>query len=270
MSVLERFHYQVAGESGKPRLVFLHGLMGSAANWRKITANFSSEFEMLIFDQRGHGRSMSAESYQPEDYASDLNKILDELGWDKIFLVGHSMGGRNALVFADLFSHRVSGLVLEDISPGADVRAVERIEYLLSLVPVPFKDKAAAKEFFAEEFPKKLKGLPSAKDLGNYFYTNIEQKEDGSADWRFHLEGIKESLWSGREKDRWDELKRLQVPCLVVRGGNSNDLPADIYQKMLESNSLIEGVVIEDAGHWVHFDQAQAFTEALREFFGKL
>lgn len=244
--------------------------MGSAANWRKITSALKSEFEILIFDQRGHGRSFQpTHGYQPEDYAQDLHDILEELGWEQIFLVGHSMGGRNALVFADLFPHRVKKLVLEDISPEAETRAVERIEFLLSLPPVPFPDKEAAKAYFTEEFPRQLKGVGSAQDLGNYFYTNIEQKDDGTADWRFYLPGVRESLHSGRSKDRWRELRDLKCPTLVVRGENSTDLRPSVYENMLAANERIEGVVIPKAGHWVHFDQSEAFLKALREFFAK-
>src|SRR5690606_37393571 len=124
-------------------------------NWRKITSALQQEYEILIFDQRGHGRSFHPkDSYQPEDYARDLEQILDELDWKTILLVGHSMGGRNALVFASQFPHRVNALVLVDISPEADERAVERIEFLLNLVPVPFESKEKAKVFFEEEFPR--------------------------------------------------------------------------------------------------------------------
>ena len=101
MSFLNHFNYQLLGDPQAPKLVFLHGLMGSAANWRKITTAFTEKYHILLYDQRGHGRSFQPSSgYKPEDYASDLQQILKELGWEKIFLVGHSLGGRNALNFA--------------------------------------------------------------------------------------------------------------------------------------------------------------------------
>src|SRR5436305_14748609 len=103
---LDNFHYQITGvteASGgeAPKLVFLHGVMGYSANWRRIARAFEHTHHVLVYDQRGHGRSFQPPTgYAPEDYASDLEKILDELGWGAIQLVGHSMGGRAALHFA--------------------------------------------------------------------------------------------------------------------------------------------------------------------------
>ncbi len=267
MSVLERFHHHITGTPGQPRLVFLHGLMGSAANWRKITSNLNKEFEMLTFDQRGHGRSINPPTgYQPEDYAQDLEALLAELGWDKIFLLGHSMGGRNALMYAHLFPHRINKLIIEDITPEAELKSAERIEFLLGLVPRPFKNRAAAKEFFAKGFVERLKGTANAKTLADYFYTNIEEKDDGTADWRFFLPGILESLHVARDRDYWPEVKALKMPTLIIRGSESKDLDQGDYEKMLQCNPMLQGVVIEGAGHWVHYDQSAAFTEALRSF----
>lgn len=138
MDFLKQFHYQLYGNSASPKLVFLHGLMGFGANWRKIVSSLEDQYQILTLDQRGHGRSMKPETgYAPENYADDLLKILDELGWEKIHLVGHSMGGRNALNFAARFPHRVISLVLEDISPVGNPNDVERYENLLAKVPTP-------------------------------------------------------------------------------------------------------------------------------------
>ena len=134
MSHLENFHYQVLGASSAPKLVFLHGLLGSGNNWRKITAQFQDRFQILIYDQRGHGRSFQPDTgYAPEDYAQDLTKILDELNWAKINLVGHSMGGRNALAFSTMNPERLNSLVIEDIGPTSGKDSVDKIERLLNL-----------------------------------------------------------------------------------------------------------------------------------------
>jgi len=259
MDFLKQFHYQINGDSNLPKLVFLHGLMGFGANWRKIVSGMEDKFQILTFDQRGHGRSMKPESgYAPENYADDLIEILNELGWDKIHLVGHSMGGRNALNFASRFPQRVISLVIEDISPESKISDVERYEKLLGRVPTPFQNKKDAKEFLLNDF-----GDPV---LGNYFYSNLVENDQGLIDWRFSKKGILESVMMGRKVDRWAEWKSLKMPTLLVRGENSEDLPQDIYEKMLQENPLVEGIVIKNAGHWVHFDQADAFIEELRAF----
>ena len=79
MFSLSNFNYQILGDSSSTnKLVFLHGLMGFASNWKRIARHFESDFEILIYDQRGHGRSFHpAKGFAPEDYAQDLFEILE-------------------------------------------------------------------------------------------------------------------------------------------------------------------------------------------------
>jgi pimeloyl-ACP methyl ester carboxylesterase len=259
MSYLDQFHYQIYGNNNHPKLVFLHGLMGFGANWRKIVSSLEDSFHILTFDQRGHGRSMKPPTgYAPEDYAHDLLEILNVLGWQKINLVGHSMGGRNAISFASQFPHRVISLVIEDIGPTSDPNDVSRYQNLLGKVPTPFSSKKEAKEFLLNDF-----GDPV---MGNYFYSNLVENDEGLVDWRFSKEGILESVRMGRKEDRWKEVQYLAMPTLLIRGENSTELSQETYEKMLQINKKIEGVVIAQSGHWVHFDQPEKFTQKLKEF----
>ena len=259
MNFLNQFHYQLYGDQNHPKLVFLHGLMGFGANWRKVVSSLEDQFHILTLDQRGHGRSIKPETgYAPENYSDDLIEILNELGWDKIHLVGHSMGGRNALNFAARFPQRVISLVIEDISPEPKISDVEKYEKLLGRVPTPFENKKAAKEFLLNDF-----GDPV---LGNYFYSNLVENDQGLVDWRFSKKGILDTVRLGREKDRWSEWRALKMPTLLIRGEKSQDLPQDIYEKMLKENMHVDGVVIKDAGHWVHFDQPEQFIKELKTF----
>jgi pimeloyl-ACP methyl ester carboxylesterase len=267
MSYLKNFHFQLVGlEDGYP-LVFLHGLMGYSQNWRKISVAFEQSHRILLLDQRGHGRSFKPQiGYAPEDYSEDLLKIIDELGWVQIDLVGHSMGGRNAMNFAHRFPSRVHKLIIEDIGPDADASAIARIRYLLEIVPTPFASKEKARIFFTDEFVEKAKDYPQPKALGQYFYANMEMKADGSTDWRFSKEAILMSLEEGRSRDRWNEIDQLGMPCLVVRGEFSVDLKSSVFEEILRRNSKICGVEIPKSGHWVHFDQPELFIKALKDF----
>jgi pimeloyl-ACP methyl ester carboxylesterase len=267
MSYLQNFKYELYGKAESPKLVFLHGVMGSGSNWRKIVNHFSPNYQVLSFDQRGHGRSFHPKGgYAPEDYAEDLYKILQELAWESIALVGHSMGGRNALAFAHLYPRHLWGLVIEDIGPEGSAMAADRTIRLLDLVPTPFPAKANAKKFFNEDFPALIKNHPQKDILGSYFYTNIETKEDGTADWRFNKYGIIESIRQGHFQPRWDIVKALKVPTLWIRGAMSDDLTRPEFDKIIAINSSIMGVEIAGAGHWVHFDKAKEFADLLEKF----
>jgi pimeloyl-ACP methyl ester carboxylesterase len=267
MSYLKNFHYQIVGNSNGQPLVFLHGLMGYSQNWRKISLAFEDSHNILLLDQRGHGKSFKPENgYAPEDYADDLLKIIDELGWQAIDLVGHSMGGRNAMNFAHRYSDRVRKLVIEDIGPNADFSAVERIKALLAIVPTPFLTKEKARIFLTGEFVEKARGYPQPQALGQYFYANMEVKGDGSVDWRFSKGAIIKSLEAGRSRDRWEEIENLKMPCLLVRGETSADLGRSTFDEILRRNPRIMGVEIANAGHWVHFDQSEMFINSLKDF----
>ena len=151
------------------------------------------------------------------------------------------MGGRNALSFATRWPERVRALVIEDIGPDVSTEGASKTKRLLNLVPVPFESKQLAKRFFEEEFPKKLMGQKNASTLASYFNMNIESKDDGSANWRFSLNGVLETLSQGHLKERWDQVKSLSCPTLWVRGEHSEDLSQEILQKILHSNAPNSG-----------------------------
>lgn len=259
MSVLDRFHIEWTGLEDGPVLVFLHGLLGSASNFRRIAKGFETTHRCLMFDQRGHGRSHKPlKGYSPEHYAQDLLEILDELKIDSIDLVGHSMGGRNAVCFTHLHPERVRRLVVEDIGPEARPDAIERIGRLLDKAPTPFPDKASAREFFTTQYEDQR--------LGQYLYTNITEVRGGQYDWRFSKPAMMSTLQEGRNTDRWDEWRGLKGPLLLVRGDRSEDLTQEIFEKCGRENPQAQLVVVQDAGHWVHFDQPEKFVQVLQDF----
>ncbi len=267
---LDNFHYQITGDSSHPKLVFLHGVMGFAANWRRITKAFEDNYQTLAFDQRGHGRSFQPTlGYGPDDYAGDLLKILDELQWQKVTLIGHSMGGRVAFHFASEHPVRVERLVIEDIGPVMNPYGASLVTSLINHIPVPFPSKRAAKEFFDTKFMEIYKDHPQRLGLAAYLYANLTENENKEAVWRFYLPGIRESISQGAAIERWEEIEALQMPTLVARGEMSRDLPHETFLKILRRNPRIDGVEIPGAGHWVHSDQPELFIQALRAFFEK-
>lgn len=268
MSILESIHHRVEGNPQGPKWVFVHGLMGFLSNWKKITSSLEPTAQCLIYDQRGHGRSFKPETgYQPEDYAQDLFELTEALGWDRFNLVGHSMGGRNALVFTDLYPQKVEKLVIEDIGPEANPAATTYYENLLGLIPTPFPSREAARHFFHNEFLQKAVTKEPPSVLGAFFYANLVEV-NGQWDWRFSKKGILESVLAGRIRDRWEEVLRLKTPTLWVRGGLSKELSRENFAKILSANKMIQGVEIVGAGHWIHSEKPQEFTEALRNFVG--
>jgi esterase len=269
-STLDKFHHSITGNASKPKLVFLHGVMGFALNWRRIIKAFENDFHILAYDQRGHGRSFQPKTgYAPENYADDLHKILDALNWQSITLVGHSMGGRAAYSFSAKNPQRVTRLVIEDIGPksydsGTGVTLVER---MLDAVPVPFASKKAAREWFNTTFLELFSKERKKEELAEYLYANLTENDQGQTVWRFYEPGIRESVKQGRIHELWDEIEALTMPTLVIRGELSGDLPRPIFERMLAINSNVQGTEIRGSGHWIHSEQPELFIQILRDFF---
>lgn len=271
---LSNFNYSILGTNENQRIVFIHGLMAFSANWRKIASKLQTDYQCLIYDQRGHGRSFKpAEGYAPEDYAQDLNKITDELGWNSFHLVGHSMGGRNAIVFADLYPAKVRTLTIEDMGPEADAQAFQYYEKMLNSIPTPFLSRDEYKQFFAQDFENNFKSKEQISVLSSFLQANLEQVEEGpnkgQYDWRFSKQAIFGTAKEGHTRDRWQEVSDLKMPTLLIRGENSHILKRETFDKMLQSNHRIQGVEIKQAGHWIHYEKYEEFTAVLREFLGK-
>lgn len=260
MRYLDNFHYDRRGPSDGKKMVFLHGLMGSWKNWRSVFNFFSDKYDIFSYDQRGHGRSFHpAEGYTPEDYAEDLKRIINNLQWEKFYLVGHSMGGRNALVFSYLYPEHVEKLVIEDISPSTSLQA-QKIEDILDKVPVPFSKRQDAKKIIFEEFKED-------KSLADFLYSNIVETSEGQFNWRFSKSGVLESVYEGG--DCWPQVSDLKTKTLWIRGEHSNVFSQQDYEKLLQLNPNIAGKLISGAGHWVHYEQLESFVDALKEFFEK-
>lgn len=249
--------------------------MGYALNWRRVAREFENDYQVLAYDSRGHGRSVHATAselqgqpspYSPEGLANDLRKILDDLGWNKITLVGHSMGGRVAYTFAYFYPERVEKLVIVDIGPNMSPATGSTVLKILDEVPVPFASKLDAKEWFDSEFPRLFSHLSTARALALWLYANIVEDSSGRAVWRFDEVGIRAAVTSGHERERWVEIEGLKMPTLVIRGARSTDLPKDVYEKMLKANPHIRGVEIPDTGHWVHSEKFHEFVAELGHF----
>ena len=106
-------HHQLGGpEQGVP-LVVLHGLFGSADNWRSHARQWQAQRRVVVVDLRNHGRSPHAATMNYAVMAEDVVALLDQLGIERCDLLGHSMGGKVALSVARLYPQRLASLIVE-------------------------------------------------------------------------------------------------------------------------------------------------------------
>lgn len=246
-------HYRVFGDG--PPLVILHGLFGCWHNWSPVARALSDRFRVLAVDQRNHGESGHAEPLDYERLCDDLRSLLDELGLPRVALLGHSMGGKAAMLFADRFPERVDRLIVVDIGPGA-CPPVHRgaIEALCELELNAVSRLKDAERLLAPAIPDAALRLFLLKNLA---------RSPAGVRWKVGLGAIRrgyEGLCAALP------LRGGQTPALFVCGGRSEALPDADWPAVQRIFPHARRVVIPEAGHWVHADDEPGVLSAVRTF----
>lgn len=249
-----RLHYQSIGQ-GSP-LVILHGLFGSADNWRGIAKALSSERQIISVDLRNHGRSFHHSQQTFDLMAEDLLDLLDDLGLSTVDLLGHSLGGKTAMRFTHNFTDRVSKLIVVDIAPRqyADEHSVI-FKALLALDLSKFSSRTAVSEALSDTLPD--------PQVRQFLLLNV-QKTDQGFNWRINLQALfcnyPGLLQSVEPNDS------VEVPTLFISGEKSNYVTDNDWQQIKSFYPNAKHVVIDNAGHWVHADQPDIFVEQVNRF----
>jgi pimeloyl-ACP methyl ester carboxylesterase len=259
-----RLHALEWDAPGAPGLLFLHG--GSAhAHWFDAVAPaFAGRFHVLSPDQRGHGESQWAEppAYDTSYFCDDLRDVLDALGWRQMILVGHSMGGHNAMAFAAWYPERVRGLVIADSRPAVSPAAIERMRSRGSRPLRTYESPESAVERFRLLPPETVADPEFLRHLARIGIT----RRDGGWAYRF------DPACSGTRKpvDAWPLLPRIAAPTLVVRGEWSPILRRETAAEMVKQMPNAGLEEIAGSYHHLTLDRPAAFVEVLDRFVKEL
>ena len=255
MQLFSRIHGK-----GRPLLI-LHGLFGMSDNWLTIArAIADSGFCCHIPDLRNHGRSPHSSTHRYTDMVDDLLVYCDDHALDNFMLLGHSMGGKLAMVFSLLHPEMVERLVVVDMAP-ADYRSVantfhrDLIDILLSVDLLAAPDRGTIRVL--------LEQLLDDRRLAAFLAKNIARSgASGRFSWRCNLPVIAQYL--PHLQVGLDDLLPYApspVPTLFIKGNDSDYyLPEhDEQRARLFPDSHVVG--IDKAGHWVHSEQSAQFIE---------
>ena len=116
-----QLNYKKFGQ-GQSTLIVLHGFLGSLDNWQTLAVKFGDFGKVITIDQRNHGKSMHTDIHSIPLMVNDLKLFLDQHNLEKVYLMGHSMGGKVAMQFALDFPEKVEKLVIVDIAPRKYLR----------------------------------------------------------------------------------------------------------------------------------------------------
>jgi pimeloyl-ACP methyl ester carboxylesterase len=261
-------HTTPYGEQGG-RIVFLHGLFGQGRNWTGIAKALAERHRVLLVDLPDHGRSAWTPG-PPQGRGFDLVVVADLIaeeianlqGGGPFALVGHSLGGKVAMVLTLRHPELVERLAVVDISPVTYRSASEFSGYIDAMRGLDLGSLTQRSDADAA-----LSAAVPNTTVRSFLLQNLRREGD---DWRWrpNLEGLKRDL---ANLTAWpdDELATTPAyagPVLWV-GGAMSDYITDEYAPAMDRwFPHNRRVTIKNAGHWVHSEQPDVFGEVLRSF----
>jgi len=239
-------------------LLILHGFLGMSDNWKTLGAQFESNgYQVHLLDLRNHGRSFHSEEFNYELMVQDVYEYCKDKNLEKINLIGHSMGGKVAMLMATSYPNLVEKLIVADIGPKFYPPHHQNI--LAGLNAVDFSIKPNRND--VEETLKNY--IP---DFGTrqFLMKSLYWQEPGQLAFRFNL-----SVFNKKIEEIGAELSSNLVyekPTLFIRGGNSNyilDSDFETIKKHFPSSTI---ETIPDVGHWLHAENPDMFYQFASSF----
>ncbi len=255
-----RLHYLDWGTGGKPPFLMLHGGSAYAHWWDFVAPALADDFHVIAPDQRGHGDSdhVAPPAYGTRHYLADLQQFIATLGLQKPVLMGHSMGGHNAIIYATQHAAELAALILVDTDAAYPEAAVQ---FLRKLGEKP------AKEFdsFVEAISR-FQLLPRETHISTEklrYLASFAFAERADGKWSAKLD--RKTLF--REPiDGRPFLAQITCPTLIVRAEHTPVLSNEKINRLVSSLPNGRWVEVKDTYHHVMLDNPGGLVQAVREF----
>ncbi len=250
-------HTIIDGSGDKPPVLFLHGLYGQGRNWGGIAQGLDADRHRVLVDLRNHGASPWDDDMRYDAMAADVARLIETVG-GRAAVIGHSLGGKVAMILALTEPAMVDRLVVVDIGPTEHPAETANFAAILKALPVADLDSRAAAG-------RRLSAEIADPGVRNFLLQSLTRGTDGGFVWRLNLDAI----ISARETMRGFPAPENAVyrgATLVIAGGASpyiGTAEKQAFDRFFPGYRLHS---IADAGHWVHSDAAAATTALLRAF----
>ncbi len=251
-------HSLILGQ-GQP-LIILHGFLGMGDNWKSLANKFSENYEVHLVDQRNHGRSFHDDAFSYEDMVEDLAYYIDHHGLKRVNMLGHSMGGKTAMLFAVEHPEKIEKLIVADIGPKFYPPHHQAI--IDALNEVDFEKITSRNE--VDEILKKT--IPET-GIRQFLLKNVHRENKDKLAFRFNLEVLDR---------RYDEIgvslpprTLFEGPVLFLKGalsGYINDSDLDLIHAHFPDSRVVS---IANAGHWLHAENPIDFYDNVASFLKK-
>ncbi len=240
-------------EWGRPDalpVICVHGYTSSAEAFNALARRIQDRAHIIAMDVRGHGESAWSQddAYQYADQAGDLAALVDQLGIERFVLIGTSMGGVIAMVYASQYADRLRGLVLNDIGPDVEAGS-GRITGLVRSRPADFASLDEAMQYRREISP-----ITAARPLEDQEETArgvLSERPDGRWAWKMDPAYIEQRVKRGApaRPPLWPTLETLPCATQIVWGTDSDVLSEAQAKRMVAALPRGELVSVPGAGH---------------------
>lgn len=256
MSSPDPLYRRVVGEG--PAVAMCHGLFGQGRNWNQIAKAIAADpgRECILLDMPNHGRSPWTEEF---DYLAAADLVAEDLAEDgPLSLIGHSMGGKIAMLVALRHPELVERLVVVDISP-VDYAGLSQFDAFVAAMRGldldGLEDRRAADHALTPAVPDNV--------IRGFLLQNLRQTE-GRWVWQMNLD----TLGSGLDAvGGWPEIEgSYDGPVLWIGGQNSPYIKPEYAEAMRQLFPRVRQATVKNAGHWVHSEQPETFVALLRNF----
>ncbi len=245
---------------GQP-FVILHGFLGMGDNWKTLGKKIADQgFQVHLIDQRNHGRSPHANEFSYEVMANDLVLYCEENGLNRIHLLGHSMGGKTAMLFGVKNPFLIEKLIIADIGPK--YYPLHHQDILDGLEALDF-DMLHSRG----EVDKELSKYVPDSGVRMFLLKNLYWKNKGELGLRLNLNAL---IANAQEIGVMLPTQYSYVgEALFLKGEKSDYIRAQDHIKIKEqfTNSIIRE--ISGAGHWLHAENPSMFLTEVLEFVKK-
>ncbi|MCL7753810.1 alpha/beta fold hydrolase [Polaribacter sp. Z022] len=252
---MEILHSTIKGE-GKPLLI-LHGYFGMSDNWKSLGNQFAEDFQVHLIDQRNHGRSFHEDEFNYEVLVEDLFNYIQFHQLEKVEIIGHSMGGKTAMLFAVTYPELVEKLIVVDISPRMYQPHHNAILAGLNSVDFSIENTRTLVD-------KKIAKLIPDFGVRQFLLKNVFWKEKGQLAYRFNLESLTEN--NPEVGEALPPFTVFEKETLFLKGDKSDYITENeepIIEAHFPNSKIIE---IKNAGHWLHAENPKQFYNEVCDF----
>jgi pimeloyl-ACP methyl ester carboxylesterase len=256
-------HLRDWGGAGAP-LLLTHGMAAHTHWWDGVAPHWAGLFHVAALDFRGHGDSdwlASGETYVSSRWVEDIETARAALGWDRFILVGHSMGARIALDYAERHGDRLRGVCAIDFLPEFYASRERKFSKTRARPQPVYEDEAAMLAKFRLQPPGTLLDEGGLRELGRHGVRRTPLGWSWKFDWR---------SFSFPYGPVWPQLPGIRADALIVRGEHSTVMRREAFDKVVAGLPNGRGVEVAGAHHHIPLDAPAELAAAVAAWAGTL